>query len=173
MRGLGGQMEHLDIHAVDQCNFSCKGCSHFAPFKKRRTYQPEDYLDSIKKIQEWDGIEWLTILGGEPTLHPDIIGFVNAFKSFPWKIRFITNGQFVEHRPKLMTELRKICDNIWVTVHPQLKLTNPNLLRVADLVHWSPQWRKIETVNDPHPRNKCDWGNCYALHRMIIYIVVP
>ena len=70
----------FELHAVDHCNLSCKGCSHFAPFStqhSKKEYAASDYMpiidDMIRRNVVFDTIK---VIGGEPFLHSDLASFL-------------------------------------------------------------------------------------------------
>ena len=102
----------FEFHVVEHCNLNCKGCSHFS------CLADEEYLD--KNVFERDcqrlsvlskEISQITINGGEPLLHPEIISFFDiARKYFSKKtvLRLTTNGILL---PKQTDEFWKACAN--------------------------------------------------------------
>ena len=89
--------KRLDIMVAYSCNIACKGCISLSDF-------PRDGVAPLEDIKSWidhwcDLIEpdILTIFGGEPCLHPDLIEICQYIRS-SWPkstIRLITNGYFL------------------------------------------------------------------------------
>lgn len=113
----------VDIHAVDHCNFTCRLCTHFSPGCEPQYHDAEEYIENIKRLHNWHGVKSVAIVGGEPLLHPKIWEFIDVIRnSGSWKIRLFTNGFWAESHPEWMGRLREAVDDIWVSVHPQLKM---------------------------------------------------
>ncbi|MDA8403749.1 MAG: anaerobic ribonucleoside-triphosphate reductase activating protein [Desulfobacteraceae bacterium] len=84
------------------CNFDCPYCHN--PDLVRRTIDSKviklkDIFDFLKKRRFF--LDAVVISGGEPTLHPDIIGFCSEIKSMGYPIKIDTNGS----RPKVLQNL--------------------------------------------------------------------
>lgn len=78
------RMIELDI--VDSCEMKCRlcvrGCGLDSPFIIRRRLELSDIHKFIKESIETN-IKWkiIKVVGGEPTLHPDIIKIINLLKN--------------------------------------------------------------------------------------------
>lgn len=91
------RISNVDYHITDKCNLLCVCCNHFCPLVPTDTQhksmeQIQSDLLLLSKIK--DNIDCVTIMGGEPTLHPrlnDILYF--ARRIFPNnEIHLTTNG---------------------------------------------------------------------------------
>lgn len=64
---------HLEIQVVNHCNLNCSGCNHFSPLAKKWFMPIEEFIENLILIkQKLPSIKELMILGGEPTLHPQL-----------------------------------------------------------------------------------------------------
>ncbi len=104
-------MKCIEIDITFECNLNCKGCNRScgeAPSKEKMSVQ-----DIRKFVQDSieNGIKWkvISILGGEPTLHPDfneIIGIIQKEYADVYnhdvKIKVVSNG--------LTEQSRNMCD---------------------------------------------------------------
>lgn len=104
-------MKSIEIDITFECNLNCKGCNRScgeAPSKEKMSVQ-----DIRKFVQDSieNGIKWkvISILGGEPTLHPDfneIIGIIQKEYADVYnhdvKIKVVSNG--------LTEQSRNMCD---------------------------------------------------------------
>lgn len=92
---------NFDLLLTGACTLSCKGCTYL-DYKDvgctiSRTLRLDDVKYIINKLLKLDiKLETLTLLGGEPTLHPKYIGIVKELYKFKGlvydKLRIITNG---------------------------------------------------------------------------------
>jgi len=104
LRLAGRKMLRFDIHLTDHCNLNCKGCQHFSPLS------PEIYLDmdilnrDCARLSELTGgrVELISVLGGEPLLHPHITECLDILrKYFPFnRISILTNGLLLQKQPE-------------------------------------------------------------------------
>ena len=117
----------FEINLADHCNLSCQMCDHYSQLSEERFVSLDSFERDIMRMGEIYGhkIACITLLGGEPTLHPDIIRCAEITRrEFPdAQIIILTNGLLLpalENSPK--GNLWKVCkDNnihITVTVYP-------------------------------------------------------
>jgi len=43
-------MRMLQIHSVDHCNYSCKGCSHASDIAPKKFFKYEEYMPHLEKL---------------------------------------------------------------------------------------------------------------------------
>lgn len=86
----------ISIAIVRHCNLGCKGCDHFSPVAEERYMPLETYEHDLRRLSELltDNIEFISLLGGEPLLNPDIIKFMSIGRSCfaSTDINICTNG---------------------------------------------------------------------------------
>ena len=72
----------LEVHPVDHCNLSCGAtCNHLSPFLRTRKNRADDYVPWIHKLADFATYATFCFSGGEPTLHPDLAGFITVIKA--------------------------------------------------------------------------------------------
>ncbi len=90
----------FDVEVTEHCNLQCKGCGSLAPLAEEEYLDLEEYEKDIQKLSEIsDGIvHHISILGGEPLLHPKITDIMAMTRSyFPHgEINLVTNGILVD-----------------------------------------------------------------------------
>lgn len=65
---------HLEIQVVNHCNLNCSGCNHFSPLATKWFMSAEEFFENLILVkQKLPTIKGLMILGGEPTLHPQLV----------------------------------------------------------------------------------------------------
>jgi hypothetical protein len=88
-------LHRIEIEITTDCNLFCYNCDRScrqAPSKEMMT------LSQINKfIEETKGWDWeyITVLGGEPTLHPhffEILDLIKVARSARTKVQVVTNG---------------------------------------------------------------------------------
>ena len=88
----------VSIHITEQCNLNCKSCLHMIPISNYKDYYwfVDEYIKpQLNLLAKHSSIvDTLVIMGGEPTLHPDIISVLYiAREIFPnIHIKLATNG---------------------------------------------------------------------------------
>lgn len=90
---------------IGGCNMRCPFC-HNSSLVTRFNTQPAipakevlSYLQKRKSI-----LEGVCITGGEPTIHPGLLGFISDIKSLGYKVKLDTNGT----NPDMLKELVKV-----------------------------------------------------------------
>jgi MoaA/NifB/PqqE/SkfB family radical SAM enzyme len=91
---LAGRLVHINLQLLYTCNFRCKICNFWQPpygdTAKLSLEQVETISDKLAQI----GPQILSIGGGEPLLHPDIVGVVRALARHHFPV-MICNGWYV------------------------------------------------------------------------------
>src|SRR5262245_48872159 len=74
--GLGSPHKPLwgQIFLTRKCNLRCAFCA--APAHKAVETSIEGWKEILDRLFQW-GVRWLNIVGGEPTLHPDVWDFLS------------------------------------------------------------------------------------------------
>lgn len=93
----------LELHVTHACNLACESCSHYSNHGHAGS-------TSLQEADAWMS-QWsarleprkFLLLGGEPTIHPDLTDFVLLVRRH-WPsthIKIVTNGFFLHRHPKL------------------------------------------------------------------------
>jgi len=86
------------------CNFRCHYCHNpelVLPEKFGDTISEEEFFDFLEKRKKY--LEGVCITGGEPSIQPDIIDFIEKIKNMGFKVKFDTNGS----NPQIIENLIK------------------------------------------------------------------
>ncbi|MCG8491572.1 MAG: radical SAM protein [Sneathiellales bacterium] len=109
----------LEVHVVHTCNLHCDGCKHYSNYNHSGRLDPATYRDWItgwaKKIKP----QKMRLLGGEPTLHPDLISFLYITREvWPDTSIFITtNGYFLDRHPLLFEAMKDTNARLSMSIH--------------------------------------------------------
>lgn len=88
---------------TSQCNLACEGCYHENILNGHKSLvEIAQELEVYKKLRKSDS---MSIAGGEPLVHPDIVEIVRLVKKGGWKPIVNTNG--LAMTPELLHELKK------------------------------------------------------------------
>lgn len=94
------------------CNYRCPHC-HAAPLLDgAKNIDDQDFLDYLETVKEW--VNGVVICGGEPTLQPDLIPFVERIRSRNLAVKLDTNGSNPEVLARLLA--RDLVDYIAMDV---------------------------------------------------------
>lgn len=82
----------VDIELTNMCNLKCKYC--YVDFNKPIEIKNIDYKKTIELLDELRemGTLFITITGGEPTLHPQFKDILNHALKNKFYVRILTNG---------------------------------------------------------------------------------
>jgi hypothetical protein len=97
-------ISHITIETNQTCNLRCMTCYNL-------------YQDSIKSLEEIKmeidfamtrrRLETITLIGGEPTLHPGMVEVIKYIKSKKLVCQLLTNGIRFRKEPDLVAECKK------------------------------------------------------------------
>ena len=117
----------FEVSLADHCNMACQMCDHFSQLSDPWFVDVEQFKSDIcrmGKIFDHE-IGAITLLGGEPTLHPDLIELIRITREqFPaGELILLTNGVLLtklenSHQGNLWEVLKKYAVHVTVTVYP-------------------------------------------------------
>jgi Radical SAM superfamily len=179
------RIRNLEIHVAHGCNLSCESCSHYSN-------QGHKGMLSLADAERWMNLwsprlapNYFSLLGGEPTIHPDLPGFVTlARRHWPdTQLRLVTNGFFLHRHPTLPAVLQRdpnAC--IYLSIHHDAPEYKEKLRPIRALlkgwirdygirvqtyrsfVHWTRRYQGIGNTMEPYadaqPRKS--WENCMS-----------
>jgi len=174
----------IQLHLTHSCNLTCEGCTHYMN-------QGHSGKVSIETASDWYD-QWrnkilpkrITLMGGEPSLHPDLTEFVYLTRE-KWPnsyIEIVSNGFFLHLHGNLPVALKETNTTLAVSVHddsdptyrekfePIYKLMKnwitlgaPVEMRPS-VVQWLAQYKgfgnKMEPFEDNDP--KSSWKACVS-----------
>ena len=88
----GGRLTSVDVYITSQCNRRCTYCFLTADFLASRTHMNIDLYDRILGWSQNQGVGEITLLGGEPSLHPGFAKMVIMARDKGMDVRVVTNG---------------------------------------------------------------------------------
>ncbi len=82
------------------CNFLCPFCHNSGIVKNE--YRPIDKAQVFEYLESRKGLlDAVTISGGEPTIHPELVDFIKRIKDMGYLVKLDTNGT----NPAMLSEL--------------------------------------------------------------------
>jgi pyruvate-formate lyase-activating enzyme len=111
------------LEVTDRCNIYCRGCYRMNGKAGHKSFaQIKEEIDILQRMRNCDNI---SIAGGEPLLHPDILDVVAYIKDRGMKPMVLTNGVLlVDNRP-LIQELKQ-AGAIGFTFHVDSEQNRPH-----------------------------------------------
>ena len=95
-------VKDLCFEIIEKCPNNCIFCSSNSCIEKKNIIKYEDFKRVIDYFLNNGGIEELSLSGGEPFLHPDLLRMVTYAKNNGIRTVIITSG--VKFREKMSTE---------------------------------------------------------------------
>ncbi len=89
---IWGNSNNVDLYINYNCDLRCNHC-FVGDMLNSKVEMPFDLIKSIIHESAINGVNSITLLGGEPCLHPRIVDIVGYIKTHGLKIRIVTNGQ--------------------------------------------------------------------------------
>ena len=111
-------VKDLCFEIIETCLNNCMFCSSNSNCSKKQIIKFEDYKRVIDYFMHTGGIEELSLSGGEPFLHPDVMKMVLYAKSFGIRTVIFTSGVTrresisQEEKEKLLEEMNKKLEDI-------------------------------------------------------------
>jgi len=117
----------FEINLADHCNLSCQMCDHYSQLSEENFVNLDTFESDMKRMAELfdHNIACISLLGGEPTLHPNLIKCVEITRrEFPEaEVIILTNGLLLlelENSPQgnLWQACKDYKVHITVTLYP-------------------------------------------------------
>lgn len=102
---LSTPLRTLQLFITNRCNLRCKGC-FYAAHLGREDMKLGQYTGIVTHHAAVSGIQRITLLGGEPTLHPDLSSMVEINDMLGLKTTVYTNGNCLDKTCELPAQIR-------------------------------------------------------------------
>ena len=115
---------------TDHCNLRCTACNHASPAVRRWSAQPEDVYRDLTRMAQVYRPPMLLLIGGEPLLHKDLIGIIEAARAshISPRYRLLTNGSLLHRMPEAAWSL---LDEVEVSMYPGVE-PSVEMLKMAE-----------------------------------------
>jgi radical SAM family protein len=115
------QNRYLEINAAEQCNLTCRSCSHLAPLAVKTFADPDVVFRDLRLLASIYHARSIKLVGGEPLLHPDLASVAAAARrsGICDGICVVTNGVLL---PRMNEAFWSAIDEVWVSVYPTHEL---------------------------------------------------
>lgn len=122
-------LRYLEFHLTDHCNMNCGGCTHFAPLADRWFAEIGRVTADFERLKVlFRNIKEIRVMGGEPLLHPDCIGFLRIVRdAFPaCRLALVTNGLLLARQTAMFWDACRathtmVSLSVYPPVHPQVE----------------------------------------------------
>ena len=139
---------NLEMHVTHNCNLTCEACDHYSNYKTNK------WMISPEQANDWMGFwknkinpQTFSILGGEPTLNPDLPEIIKITRN-NWpqsKIRVVTNGFYLFKHPLLPVVLENDSNaTLYLSLHHDSYSYRNKTKPILDLLI---KWVKKYSIN--------------------------
>ena len=120
----------LEGHVVDHCNLRCRHCCSLSPHLPERTTSVSDLSRDLNAVSRAVRPQIFKITGGEPLLHPDLLGCLEAARDadIASTIQMTTNGLLIRRMP---TDAWRLLDRLVVSRYSSAPLA-PKILAIIE-----------------------------------------
>jgi len=119
---------HAVLDILRGCNVRCRDCYNLQPDYKRPLAEIETQLDELLRLRQLHSV---SIVGGEITLHPDLVEIVRCVRRRGLFVELFTNGVALNER--LLTELKQAGANlIFLHIEPDQRRADLPINSTAD-----------------------------------------
>ena len=178
----------VEMHVTHSCNLACEACTHFSNeiYSGRET--PDSFRTSLQPWTERLMPSHFLLLGGEPTLNPDLCEILEVAREL-WpevaSMMLVTNGWFLKRHPRLPEVLKRTKIHLDVSIHYDSPEYTAKLAEIEDTcgewgipIRWRPSFKDwtryyqgagvdAAPFEDADPRsswNHCDSRHCLTIH---------
>ncbi len=93
------------LEVTDRCNTYCRGCYRINGMQGHKSL--EQMKEEVLLLKKWRNCDNISIAGGEPLIHPQILDIVAYIHSLGMKPLILTNGIRIEDDPGMVADLKK------------------------------------------------------------------
>lgn len=96
----------FEVNVVDHCNLTCVDCNHASPFTPKWFADPDQVFRDLSMLAKVTRPKNIKLLGGEPLLHRDFLGVLEAVRKsgICERILLVTNGILLPRQPEAFWE---------------------------------------------------------------------
>jgi pyruvate-formate lyase-activating enzyme len=93
------------LEVTDRCNTYCRGCYRINGMQGHKSL--DQVKEEVSLLKKWRNCDNISIAGGEPLIHPEILDIIAYIRAQKMKPLILTNGIKLEHDRGLMVELKR------------------------------------------------------------------
>jgi organic radical activating enzyme len=110
----------IEFNLTEHCNLRCTHCDHASSILPTKFADLESFSRDIQALSTVLEAGQLTLLGGEPLLHPQLLDFLRVAKNakIANRLFLVTNGVLLHKAPD---ELWDLIDGMWISIYPGIK----------------------------------------------------
>ena len=120
------QTRSLESHVVDHCNLMCAECCSLSPLLPAWFARPADVAAELEAAARVLSPSVFKLVGGEPTLHPELVELVQIAKrsQIAPRISVTTNGLLLDRMPDALWQA---VDAFTISLYPRPALSSSSI----------------------------------------------
>jgi organic radical activating enzyme len=125
----------LEVRAVEHCNLRCAGCAQVSPLMQKSFAKAEQIGNDLLQLSKHFQADQITVLGGEPTLHPELSKILRTIRAsgVSRRLHLTTNGLGLSRLPH---EVWSLLDVVEVSIYPVSQTVFGTALQQLLLIAW-------------------------------------
>ncbi len=151
----------VELHVSHACNLACESCSHYSNHAHKGDLAPATAAEWMAPWSRRLDITEFSILGGEPTINPQLCELIEMTRSYfgRARIRLITNGFFLDRHPDLGRTLAGIGNSyLAMSIHHDAPDYRE---RIAPALARIESWRRDHGLNVEFWNSHTNWTRRY------------
>ncbi|UQZ90395.1 radical SAM protein [Deltaproteobacteria bacterium Smac51] len=170
----------FEVNLVEHCNLNCIGCDHFSPVAEEGFTDVDKYERDLIRLSELfgDDVSSITLVGGEPLMHPQLIEFIKrSRRHFPKTgLGLFTNGILLTRMPAQFWEACRDEKVVIIITNYPIKIDNDKIRQLTGEygIQLDYSWEnKLKTMHklvlDPEGKGDVDYNfkKCYRSNSCI------
>ncbi len=146
------------LEVTDKCNIYCRGCYRINGLAGHKTLA--QIKEEIDLLQEWRNCDNISIAGGEPLIHPNILDIISYIRERGMKPHILTNGVALERNPDLLKDLKR-AGAVGLTFHVDSEQNRP---------HWKNKTEiELNELRLKYARMVAEVGGLFVNFGMTVY----
>lgn len=116
---MTAKLKYMEFYITNHCNLDCNDCNRFNNYNFRGHYHHEPYIDIYRRWAKLLDVNCITIIGGEPLMHPDLEGWARTIREL-WPnavCNISSNGTLLLKYKNLYNILKKYKFTLSISVH--------------------------------------------------------
>jgi len=116
---MKAKLSYMEFYITNHCNLNCDDCNRFNNYNFSGHYHYEPYLDTYRRWAELFDVHSISIIGGEPLMHPNLEGWARTIREL-WPnavCNICSNGTLLLKYKNLYNILKKYKFTLSISVH--------------------------------------------------------
>ena len=154
------RLENLEMHVAHSCNLACESCSHFSNQGHKGIVSLQEAAGWMEAWKHRLSPSTFSLLGGEPTMHPELPDFVLLARGH-WphaRLRLVTNGFFLHRHPNLPAVLKATETFLYLSIHHDAP---EYLSKIEPIKQLLGQWQSQHGLKVDYYQSHQNWTRRY------------